>query len=237
MSGQAFQSVKAVTIDAEGTLLHPYPSVGAVYAEVLGGHGIILEPSDLDKSFRRAFRAASSEPRDEVSDRSEREFWRRVVRQTLEDCDSKNRFEAIFEDLYDAFGSAHRWELVDDAFTTIRGLRDHGYRVGILSNWDSRLRRVLGELGLDSLLDGCFISCEIGFEKPDPRIFYYVENFFELASHEILHIGNTLIHDAEGAKDAGWCYLVLRNSETASLDDQYLISNLSEVIDILPKHR
>lgn len=229
------QSVVAVTLDAEGTLLHPHPSVGGVYSEVLGRHGIEADPSHLEISFRKAFESESLHRGAEVSDRAEWEFWRRVVRQTLGDAEERGGdFETIFHDLYGEFGSARRWRLVKDGITTINGLKARGYLVGILSNWDSRLRLVLDELKFGALIDACFISCEIGFEKPDLRIFRYVENALGLKPSEILHVGNSLEHDADGARGAGWNYLLVQNSEAVAPHEHHFIAGLGEILELLP---
>jgi putative hydrolase of the HAD superfamily len=234
MQVNSLQSIAAVTLDAEGTLIHPYPSVGAVYAEILTDHGIIAQASHLERAFREAFLAAKSDRRKKVCDRSELEFWRRVVRDALAGFDCKGRFEVVFDDLYREFGSARRWQIVEDGIPTIRSLKDRGYLVCMLSNWDSRLRTVLGELHLEELFDNCFISCEIGYEKPDRRIFRHVERALFLRPDQILHVGNSPEHDAVGAAGAGWEYLIVQKREGLALEDQHRISSLGDVLKRLP---
>ena len=231
------KSVVAVTLDAEGTLLHPHPPVGVVYAEVIRRYGINADTISLERSFRDSFRSVSADRRDQVSDQAELEFWKRVVLQTLEGFDYGDKFDSIFEDLYREFGTARRWKLVQDGVPTIKGLRERGYLVSVLSNWDSRLRQVLQEIGLEPLLDACFISCEIGFEKPDRRIFQYVEKALSLEPQQFLHVGNSLEHDAEGAKNAGWEYLIVQTGEALSPGHEHRVSNLGEVLLRLPNRR
>jgi len=230
----SLESVEAITLDAGGTLVHPYPSVGAVYAEILSGHGIEVDAGGLEESFQQAFEAADGDRKDEVNDRIELDFWRRVVRQTLDGHCSADYFEAIFDELYREYGSARRWRLSEGAIPTIKELRTRGYRVAVLSNWDSRLRQVLNELELASLLDACFISCEIGFEKPDRRIFRHVEEALALSPSQILHVGDSPVHDADGARRAGWRYMILCEESVLPLGDEHLLSRLGDLLLKLP---
>ena len=50
-------------------------------------------------------------------------------------------------------------------------LRREGYKVAILSNNTSDLRKFLGEKGIDKLVDEIVISGEIGFQKPHKEAF------------------------------------------------------------------
>src|SRR5437762_10353892 len=56
----------------------------------------------------------------------------------------------------------------------LRGLRERGYRLGLVSNVSLRpdlMRQDLSRLGIGGLLHGSVFSSEIGVRKPDPRIF------------------------------------------------------------------
>ena len=69
------------------------------------------------------------------------------------------------------------WKLKPGVFDTLRELRRRGYRIGIISNFDSRLEQVVfGHLGLGDTVDYLHISQSEGVEKPDPRFYL---GFFE----------------------------------------------------------
>ena len=226
--------VRAITLDAEGTLIHPYPSVGAVYAEVLARHGISVQPVVLEKSFRSAFTSARDTPRANLSEESEKEFCRGVVRQTVGRFCPHEILDTVFAELYESFSSAKRWKLAEDAIPTLKVLKDRGYRLAILTNWDRRLHHVLSETSLASLVDFCFISSEIGFEKPDRRIFSYVEEVLGLAPQEMLHVGDSIHIDGAGALNACWNFLLLRRGEHKEVDGYFTIPNLAGLLEVLP---
>ena len=234
MSKKNFEAIRAVTLDAEGTLVHPYPSVGIVYAGVLSRHGIDVDADNLERSFREAFAVRSEGPRAVVNDTIEMEFWREVVGQTLEGLCSSEQFDLVFKELHQEFGRARCWRLVDDAFPTIETLKRRGYLVGILSNWDTRLRQVMAELEVMPLFDACFISCEIGAEKPDQRIFQHVEKELSLKPDSILHVGNSAEQDGEGARKAGWHYFLVCDGSGGASPGHPGIRSLGAVLDYLP---
>ncbi len=203
------QPVRAVTFDAGGTLLYPSPSVGAIYSEVMRDHGLRLDANTLNAAFRRAWKLAHQTPRVGVSEESERDWWRGLVRETLNGLGEVEDFEKLFDALWHTFAEPRRWALHDGAMETLKGLRERGYRLAVLSNWDQRLRSLLDGMQLSPLVDEVVISSEVGVEKPDPKIFRITEKRLGFAPGEILHVGDSPHHDVNGARNVGWrCVLV-----------------------------
>jgi len=75
--------------------------------------------------------------------------------------------------------------------------------VGIISSWDTRLKKISDGLGLTRLVDFLVISAEAGIRKPDPRIFHLALEKAGVGPHEALHVGDLPEEDAEGARRAG----------------------------------
>ncbi len=99
--------------------------------------------------------------------------------------------------LFTAFGEckAH-WQLKLGARDTLDELRRRGYRIGIISNFDTRLEQVVYDhLGLASMVDYLHISQSEGVEKPDPRFYL---SFFERYGMEIkssFYVGDSYVLD------------------------------------------
>ena len=90
--------------------------------------------------------------------------------------------------------------------------------------------------GLDLLLDGAFISDQIGFEKPDKRFFEPVfEELKGLKKDEILIIGDSLTSDMQGGVNAGiqTCWYHPKISEATNLPIDHEIRDLHEIYRIL----
>lgn len=227
------ERVVVVTFDAAGTLLCPHPSVGAVYREVALGHGCEHAADALDGAFREAFHAISKDGTVLDPEQRERDFWRRVVRQAFHGLGHvPARFDAFFEELWETFAQGSRWRVYDRAPATLAELRRRGYRLGVLSNWDSRLHRVLRETGLRDHFEAVTISSEAGHEKPDTGIFRRAEQAHGIAPAQALHVGDSLKHDVAGARAAGWPVLRVRHDDGPAADGE--IGCLSQLLDLLP---
>jgi HAD superfamily hydrolase (TIGR01549 family) len=89
-------------------------------------------------------------------------------------ADLKKRFR--LPDSVDELRSLYDREMVqtirlDDAVVSMLGrLRDSGFRIAVVSNGGVTQRRKVDVLGLESLVDACILSEEVGVRKPDPRI-------------------------------------------------------------------
>lgn len=226
--------MEAITFDAGGTLIWPYPSVGEVYARVLSRFGIQIDPPKVESDFRITFKQMRGVDRKTVSDDSERAFWRGIVETVLGPHIPPAEFDVVFNELYETFASSQCWRLAEDALYTLIELRKRGYRLAILSNADSRFRQVFSEMGITELVEQVFISSEIGWEKPDQRIFRHVEKKLGLAPHQILHIGDSPHHDIEGATNAGWHHLLLDGDDSKS--EFSSIKKLSKLLYLLPNN-
>lgn len=228
-----FARVEVVTFDAAGTLLRPHPSVGSVYREVGLAHGCDLPEEALDHAFREAFHAVSKDPAVLDPEGRERDFWRRVVLHAFRSLGRvPERFDAFFEELWETFAHGARWRVYERAAETLAELRRRGYRLGVLSNWDNRLHRVLGETGLRPYFEIVTISSEAGVEKPDTGIFRSAEAAHGVAPDRCLHIGDSLKHDIEGAHAAGWTVLRVRHDDGPAAPGE--IGCLSQLLDLLP---
>ena len=61
--------------------------------------------------------------------------------------------------------------LYDDTIPFLRGLRDRGIKVAIVSNCTENTRPLLVKHGVDALADTLVLSCEVGSAKPAAEIF------------------------------------------------------------------
>lgn len=98
-------------------------------------------------------------------------------------------------------------------------------------------RKKLADSGLDDILDGSFISDEVGYEKPSPKFFDFVlDNIIKVQKDEILIIGDSLTSDMQGGNNAGikTCWYNpshAKNNKGVNID--YEISNLNELKNII----
>lgn len=233
MTIRSISSVRAITFDAGGTLLEPYPSVGEVYAEVLLSFGYKRDPDTLEADFQVAFSSVSKNPAVLDPNDREKDFWRQVVRRTIEqEPFPPELFPDVFANMWETFSHGTRWRVFDGSHELLHDLRARGYRLGVLSNWDRRLHRVLSETGLAEFFDPIIVSADIGIEKPDAGIFRAAEAALGHLPESCLHIGDSRHHDLTGARDAGWSAILVRNdSGPVQLP---AVGRLSDLSPLLP---
>ncbi len=185
----------AVSLDAGGTLLQPSDPVALTYARAAGRHGLARRVHEVQQGFRRAFAQPWSGPR-YVGDG--RPFWRAVVFEALQTDNDE-----LFEELYAHYARPEAWRVDGSLRDLAAALRHRGHPVGLLSNWDDRLRPLLGELGLLDELDAVVVSCELGVDKPHAAAFAEVAERLHRPVQALVHVGDHPRKDVAGAEAAG----------------------------------
>jgi putative hydrolase of the HAD superfamily len=193
--------IRCVLFDAVGTLMYADPPVASVYQAVGRRFGSRLTVDEIRRRFHTAL-AAEHRLQAPTSELAERERWRRIVASTIDDVAEHQ--DALFAKLWSHFAQPQSWRLFDDVAAVWQELDRRGYELGIASNFDQRLRSVVA--GHEQLA-GCqavFISAEIGFLKPDERLFRAVERSLNLSPSEIALVGDDDVADFHGATHSGW---------------------------------
>jgi len=102
----------------------------------------------------------------------------------------------------------------------------------MISNWDERLHRLIEGLGIRDRLDPVIASYEVGFEKPDRRIFEAAVAASGVAPERSLLIGDEPVMDVEGAIAIGMkAVLVDRRDRHPSITPR--VRSLRDLIDLI----
>jgi len=194
-----------IFFDVGNTLIHTNRSVAEIYTEVASKYGNRIPPSELESPLREVWSNMLKEKvegnmlRYGVDDESARQWWKAFVTGAFAKTSYQGNMENLFDELYDLFSTSKVWKLYDDALSTVDSFRLIGFKTGIISNWDIRLQKVLKDMGINKYFDYIFISCEIGFEKPDTRIFKYALDKTGFLPNNAFHIGDSFNEDVVGA--------------------------------------
>ncbi len=79
------------------------------------------------------------------------------------------------------------------------------YALGIITNGPADIQRQeLQTLQIEHLFGHVFVEGEVGFGKPDPRIFTLAQESVGLPAQQILFVGNSYKHDILPAQESGW---------------------------------
>lgn len=83
------------------------------------------------------------------------------------------------------------------------------YRLGIVSNFYGNLAAVCDELGLRSHLGVMVDSTDLGWTKPDPRLFQHALGALGVDAARAAFVGDSLSRDMAGARATGMAHIWL----------------------------
>jgi putative hydrolase of the HAD superfamily len=222
------RTIQAVTFDVGGTLIEPWPSVGHLYSEVASQHGMRASSDLLNARFKAAWR---KRPAFDYT----RDAWCGLVEECFDGFSPGPLRREFFTELYDRFAHPEAWRMYEDVLPTLDALAARGIRLGILSNWDERLRELLERLRQLRRFEVVTVSCEAGSAKPAAAIFARAARDFGLPPASILHVGDHLEFDAQAARKAGFeARLIVRGPAVATEEN---LKSLSQVITIIAERK
>jgi putative hydrolase of the HAD superfamily len=195
--------IAAVFFDAVGTLIHPEPAAATVYAQVGRRFGSRLTPKEIGVRFAAAFQRQEQIDLAEglrTGEEREQRRWRHIVAETVDDVSDP---EACFQDLYRHFAQPEAWRLEAAAAPVLDELARRGLVLGLASNYDRRLRSVVGGLVELRRAPHLVISSEVGWRKPAPDFFAALCRVVGLPAWSILFVGDDMQNDYDGADAAG----------------------------------
>ncbi|MCO4762759.1 MAG: HAD-IA family hydrolase [Myxococcales bacterium] len=82
-------------------------------------------------------------------------------------------------------------------------LRDAGWRLGVVSNSEGRVRDILSDVGLAPLFEVIVDSGIEGISKPDPRLFQIALQRMGIPAEGTWYVGDVPSVDVDGARAAG----------------------------------
>lgn len=231
--------LRAVTLDAGGTLFDVAAPVGAVYARIARRHGIDVDADALALAFDTAVGIAPPLAFPGVApdglDAAERGWWRAVVAATFGPAAASPRFDACFAAAWEHYAEPAAWRLDAEATAMLALLRARRLRLAVVSNFDGRLPPLLEAMGLGSLVDAVVYSSAVGAAKPAPAIFHVALDRLGVAPDEALHIGDSRTADVAGAHGAGMHAVLLDRHGTAATDGP-AIRRLAELPALVAAH-
>lgn len=223
----------AVFFDVGNTLLYPHPSVSHVCEEILraAGHDRDLAAIEslmplVDEYYEDRFRADDTFW---TSEEATSGVWVGMYSLLCRRLGIEEEAEQLARAVYEEFGKPERWAAFDDVAPAFERLRSEGVKVGIISNWDGRLGRLLDGLGLGALIDAVVSSATVGLHKPDPRIFALACERLGAEPAECAHVGDHFYSDILGARAAGLHAVMIDRTGTGCSTSVACIRTLDEL--------
>jgi putative hydrolase of the HAD superfamily len=203
---------------------------------IFDAYGTLVELDDFYGRLQRGFagagwhfspdeirRAAHREMKHYI-DRSllarDRESWlalRHECAGVLADAlvEARRDFSLSVDKCTEILGDSIHFKAFPEARRVLEALHARGVEMGVLSNWDYELPRILESLDLKKYFAFVLSSAEVGAAKPSPRVFEKAWQMArtvrpQLRESECVYIGDHWEKDVEPARRAGWtpCWLV-----------------------------
>ena len=202
--------IRAVLLDAAGTLIRTREPVGESYARMARAHGVDLPAWRVEDGFRRVHASAPpmafpGEPAARVRE-LEREWWRSRVRETFRATDQTARFrdfDGYFEALFAHFAAPSAWVCMPGASEALGRLRVAGLRLAVASNFDHRLGPILEALDLARFFEIVWGPAQAGAAKPERLFFASLLARLGVDADAAVHVGDDPEEDVVAAKAAG----------------------------------
>lgn len=90
-----------------------------------------------------------------------------------------------------------------ETIAVLEKLKHQGYILGVISNLSSLYKKPFYTLGLDKYFDQKVFSCEVGYVKPDPKIYQIMINRLGLPPHQLLMTGDQYSKDVAASQRTG----------------------------------
>lgn len=188
--------IRAAFFDAAGTLFESREPIGRSYARIARDFGLDATEDAVAASFRHAFGAAPGlafgpDLRPDELRRMERHWWRDRVADTFAPLGKFLDFDAYFDALFAYFADPRSWVADLEAAPALQRLKDDGLKLGVISNFDYRLYRILDGLDLTRYFDSITISSEAGYAKPRREVYDAALARAGVAASDAVHIGDS----------------------------------------------
>ncbi len=123
------------------------------------------------------------------------------------------------------------WELIPDGVVpALSALRERGFPLVVVSNANGTLRKHMDRVGLHPFFDCVIDSCEVGVEKPDPRIFEIALARAGADPASTVHVGDIYQTDVVGARAAGLRPVLLDETGQHPDADCDRVASLAELV-------
>ena len=228
---------KAIFFDAAGTLIKPARRVGESYAAMAIKYGKSVTPAELFERFRICFDRAPplAFPGATTAELEllERQWWKRLVAQVFEPWGEFAKFDDFFDELFAYFARADAWLLYPEVIDTLAALKQRSLILAVISNFDSRLVRILDGLNVGASFAQIFVSSAVGYAKPQANIFAIALARFALTPGQALHVGDSETNDLTGARNAGVRALLVDRDLAAGSAPPDRVHSLRQILDHL----
>jgi HAD superfamily hydrolase (TIGR01549 family) len=210
-------TLRAVLFDVDFTLAKPGPDLGPEGYQLLGRRfGLELDPARYAEARAAAVETLERHPEFDHDE----EVWVLFTEQIIRGMggDSDRAYECAVE-MTRAWEHAENFELYEDTLPVLAALREHGLKIGLVSNTGRDLHAFIAHHKLD--VDAAVSSGAHGKTKPHPAIFLAALEQLGVTAEEAAMVGDSPEDDVDGAKALGMrAFLIDREDRFPEVEER-----------------
>lgn len=229
--------MQTIFFDVGSTLIHPCPSVAETLARVASERGHNLTVRDIEQHMPAMDAYYEAEYlRDGdfwCSHEGSTAIWLDQYRYVCHLAGIGHDAEGVAQAVHASYRRADCWELYPDVVDALKGLKDRGYQLGVVSNWDAGLEGLLRDLRLLPYFDTVVSSAVVGYRKPNPVIFELACEQLGVRAETCAHVGDRPEADGDGARAAGVRPVIIDRHDAEAGCGYERVAVLSDVVKLL----
>jgi len=222
--------------DMGDTLVHSRRPFIEYYLETFQRYGVDVEREKLAVAIEATWEevmASDATARFEASEATSRRFYIDVLNRIFDRAGITVSREALIADIQSLVHHPDTYQIFPDVHPTLTHLREQGYRLGIVSNWNWHLPDLCSELKLADYFEFIVASARAGYAKPNPRIFEIALDHAQTIPERVIHIGDSPYADVRGAQSVGITGVLLDRDDRFQPDGYPKIRSLDQLWEIL----
>jgi len=239
--------IKGIAFDINGTLSDILTDewrddVYRVISNLLSYQGISLDPNVVKDLYFQIMKEQRTAYGERYAEFDAIGIFREIVKQHSTDFTRglpTEKIEQLPRLLAETYRAASRFRLqpypgVED---TIRQLHPK-YHLAIISDGQTAYAvPELNAVGLSGYFDPIIISGDVGYRKPDKRLFTAVLTAMQMEPSEVLYVGNDIYRDIYGAQRLGMKTVFFKSNQGAQekegVKPDYIIYNFPELLNAI----
>ncbi|MEI6222467.1 MAG: HAD-IA family hydrolase [bacterium] len=189
---------KVILFDGHGTLTYPKRSTFRIYCELTKkfncAHSLeyVREQYVALRRKHYLFLQQRAKDQQDVTWEEDRQHWFSLESQVFKDLGIDTDYEQLSMDILTNYMTPVNQKVYSDVPKILHYLTSKGYILGVITNSDSRYKKILHYHGIERYFKYFFISSETKFKKPSKQVYQYASDVIGKPLSSIWYIGDQL---------------------------------------------
>jgi len=229
------KELRIIIFDFGDTLVTLNPSKESIVSEFLSLKSHAVGIDGIKKAYRIVDYCYKQSALSLKESKAKRDFLLKINRELFKIIGLSKHEDEWAEELFILFSQKKKWELFSDTIPALDKIKNLGYEMAVLANWNRDLSSLIVECGVSKYFSCILSSEELSIEKPDPEIFLYIMKHLSLKPENAMYVGNDYELDVISARSAGIEPVLIDRSNCYPNADCLRLESLTGLSEYLKK--